>query len=344
MDNKKYEKVFNKFTHSKRVHEGILLIESANGDFSFCKGYGGKEVDSPVLMASITKLFTAACILILQEQGKLSLNDRITEYIDSNTLNGIHVYRGRDYSFELTLSDLLFQRSGLPDVFEEGKDSIKKRAIKEDFHYNFSDMITLVKKLKPHFEPGRKGKAYYADINFDLLGEIIEKVSGLSLSKAYKEYIFNPLGLANTYLPENENEGIPSAYYRDQPILRPKLIMSSGASGGCISTASELMIFIKAFFGGRLFNKSIFNSLSSYNKLQISMGPVYYGGGYMQIPLNGLVSLFMGKGELIGHSGSTGSFAFYYPAKELFFVGDVNQMADASLPIRLSMQLALVSK
>jgi len=64
----------------------------------------------------------------------------------------------------------------------------------------------------------------------------------------------------------------------------------------------------------------------------------------MQIPLNGLSTLLMGKGELIGYSGSTGSFAFYYPLKELFFVGDINQMAKPSLPIRLSMQLAMVTK
>lgn len=343
METEKYEKVFNKFINSKKIHEGILLIESANGDFSFCKGYGGKRIDTPFLMASITKLFTTTCILILQEQGKLSLNDKIIRYIDSNVLSGIHVYRDRDYSFELTISDLLFQISGLPDVFLEGKDSIKKRIIKEDFYYDFSDIITIVKKLKPHFEPGRKGKAYYADINFDILGEIIEKVSGLSLSEAYKKYIITPLGLMNTYLPENENDEIPQAYYLDQAIFRPKLIISSRASGGCISTASDLMIFIKAFFGGKLFNKNIFSSLSSYNKLQISMGPIYYGGGYMQIPLNGIATFFMGKGELIGHSGSTGSFAFYYPTKEIFFVGDVNQMADPSLPIRLSMQLALAA-
>lgn len=344
METEKYEKVFNKFVNSKKTHEGILLIESANGDFSFSKGYGGKEINSPFLMASITKLFTTTCILILQEQGKLSLNDKIVKYIDSNTLSAIHVYHGRDYSLELTISDLLFQISGLPDVYLEGKESVKNRTIQEDFYITFSDMITNVKKLKPHFEPGRKGKAYYADINFDILGEIIEKVSDLSLSEAYKKYIITPLGLMNTYLPENENDEIPQVYYLDQAILRPKLIISSRASGGCISTASELMIFIKAFFGGKLFNKSIFNSLSSYNKLQISMGPIYYGGGYMQIPLNGFVSFFMGKGELIGHSGSTGSFAFYYPLKELFFVGDVNQMADASLPIRLSMQLAMAAK
>jgi hypothetical protein len=44
---------------------------------------------------------------------------------------------------------------------------------------------------------------------------------------------------------------------------------------------------------------------------------------------------------LIGHSGSTGSFAFYYPYKDLFFVGDVNQMSNPALPIRLVIKLAM---
>ena len=121
-------------------------------------------------------------------------------------------------------------------------------------------------------------------------------------------------------------------------------MISSVASGGCITNTNELMIFIKAFFKGELFDKSVFNRLSIYNKLQFSMGPIYYGGGYMQIPLDGVFNLFMGKGELIGHSGSTGSFAFYYPIKDLFIVGDVNQIDNASLPIKLSMQLAMSIK
>ena len=52
----------------------------------------------------------------------------------------------------------------------------------------------------------------------------------------------------------------------------------------------------------------------------------------------------MGKGELVGHSGSTGSFAFYFPDKDLFLVGDVNQLANPALPIRLAMRLAISVK
>lgn len=68
------------------------------------------------------------------------------------------------------------------------------------------------------------------------------------------------------------------------------------------------------------------------------MYPIQYGGGYMRISLNGLLTLFMGKGELVCH---TGSFAFYYPDKDLFLVGDVNQLANPALPIRLVMRLAM---
>ena len=72
-----------------------------------------------------------------------------------------------------------------------------------------------------------------------------------------------------------------------------------------LKTESDLMIFIQAFFHGELFTS------------------------------------FLGQGDLVGHSGSTGSFAFYYPAKELFFVGDFNQMKYPALPVRFVIQLAM---
>lgn len=338
------EKIFNKTTSSKQIHEGVLFVENTNGDFSYSKGYGGKDIDSPLLMASITKLFTTTCILALLEKGELSLDDRLIKYFDNELLSGVHVYRSKEYSFDLTLSDLLFQISGLPDVFKEGTNSAKSRAIEEDYYTTFSEQVALVKKLKPHFAPRIKRKAYYADINFDMLGEIIEKATNTTLAEAYKKYIFEPLALESTYLPEHENDFISNIYYKDKSIYRPKVIRSSRASGGCITTARELMIFIKAFFGGKLFNKEIFEKLPASNKLQASMGPIYYGSGYMRIPLDGLITLFMGKGEIMGHSGSTGSFAFYYPVKDLFMVGDLNQMGNAALPIRLSMKLAMMTK
>lgn len=340
----KIEQIFHKITRSSQIHEAVILVENTEGTFSYSNGYGGKDIDSPLLMASITKLFTTTCILALEERGKLSLDDKVTKYFDHAVLSGLHVYGGKEYSFDLTLSDLLFQISGLPDVFEEGKYSAKRRAITEDFDNTFDDMIGSVKKLKPHFIPRTKRKAYYADVNFDLLGEIIEKVLQLSLSEAYTHFIFEPLSLERTYLPVSDEQYVPNIYYKNTPIHRPQIIRSSRASGGCITTAREMMIFIKAFFDGKLFNKEWFAKLPTSNKLQVSMGPIYYGSGYMRIPLSGLITLFMGKGELLGHTGTTGSFAFYYPEKDLFMVGDLNQMGNPALPIRLTMKLAVMTK
>lgn len=93
-----------------------------------------------------------------------------------------------------------------------------------------------------------------------------------------------------------------------------------------------------------MFSEVVFEEQIVSNRLQISMYPIRYSLGYMRIPLNGLTTLFIGKGELIGHSGSTGSFAFYYPSQDLFFVGDVNQMSNPALPVRIAMQLAMGMK
>jgi Beta-lactamase class C and other penicillin binding proteins len=97
------ETIFSKATRSKQIHEAVLLVENPlNNNFSVNFGYGGKGIDSPLLMASVTKLFTTACILILQEQKKLSLDQKIGVYFDKTILNGLHVYKGEDYSEQLT--------------------------------------------------------------------------------------------------------------------------------------------------------------------------------------------------------------------------------------------------
>lgn len=341
MATKKIEKVFNRVIKSKQIHECVLLVENKSGDFSYSKGFGNKHIDTPFITASITKLFTTACILILQEQGKLSLDDEITKYFDRETLSGLHIYKGEEYSSKLTIGHLLFQTSGLPDISEESKNNLRAQVITEDMHINFDKIITLTKELKPHFTPDTMNRAHYADINFDMLGVIIEKTTHLSLENAFKVMIFDSLELAHTYLPTSEQDHVPAIYYKETTIQRPNYIKSCRASDGAISTARELMIFMKAFFGGKLFNKDIFPQLEAYNKLQMSMFPIQYGGGYMRIPLGGLSSMFMGQGELVGHSGSSGSFAFYYPEKDLFLVGDVNQIANPALPVRLAMRVAM---
>ncbi len=161
------------------------------------------------------------------------------------------------------------------------------------------------------------------------------------LEQVFLDDIFSKLGMNDTYLPVSKKEHIPQVYYGKTLLDRPQFIISSKASGGCVSTIKDLMLFIRAFFQGKLFDDSLFETFEKYKPLQLSMFPIQYGGGFMRIKMGGLATLFQGQGELIGHSGSTGSFAFYYPQKDLFFAGDFNQMKHPALPIKYVMQLAM---
>ena len=337
-----FQKRFEKAVASENIHEAVLYVESSTGDFSENYGYGGRDIDSPIIIASVTKMFTTTCILKLCEEGQLSLDDKISLYIDDETLQGLHVYKGVDYSGELTISDLLFQTSGLPDHFTNSK-LVKSTISNEDQYITFEQYIGEVKKLSPNFAPNTN-KAHYADINFDILGEILEEVTGLPLDEVYRQLIFEPLGMEHTYLPVSEDDFIPHLYNGSEKLERPLLIASSRASGGCISTARDMMTFSKAFWSGKLFDKEIFEQLSDYRKLQLDMSPISYGGGYMRISLNGLNTFFLARGELVGHSGSTGSFVFYYPEEDLHIVGDFSQFQDPSIPIRFIMRLAMSIK
>lgn len=337
MDTKKVEKIFNSTMNSKNTHEGVLLIENSNGDFFFKQEYR-RNINTPMVMASITKLFTTTCILVLMEKGKLSLKDKITLHLNTDIVKGLHIFRGKDYSNELTIENLLFQTSGLPDFYLDKASSTFKKVKEGDFSYSFEDELKWTKSMKPPFEPAKEGKAYYADVNFDLLGKIIENINGTTLQEAYKAYIFTPLNLKNTYLASKETDFVPHTYLKNQPIERPLFISSSFASGGAITTARELMIFLKAFWKGQLFDKSIFTKLTECNKLQLSFTPIRYCGGYMKINAS---MPFCKKVKLLGHSGSTGAFAFYCPDKDLFFVGDVPQISDPSICIRLVMKCAV---
>lgn len=287
-------------------------------------------------------MFTAACIFILVQQGDITLNDSLLDFYEPAYLKGLHVYKGKDYSCELKISDLLCQTSGLADIYEEGKNSIKKQAIISDTYISFDENIALTKKREAHFPPNYKNNAHYADINYNILGDIIEKVTKCSLEKVFEKYIFSKINMTKTYLPVSEKEHIPMVYCGDEQLYRPQFIMCSKASGGCITSARDLMKFIQAFFHGELFDQKMLDA-KRYRKLQLSMFPICYGNGYMRIKLGGFSTSFLGQGDLIGHSGSTGSFAFYYPSEELFFVGDFDQMKYPALPIRFVMQLAMLA-
>ena len=168
---------------------GLAVLVAQDGKTLFEKGYGLADVEHhvPVIpqttfrIGSITKQFTASAILKLQEEGKLSVNDKLSKYIPDFP-------RGD----EVTLRQLLTHTSGIRDYFYEQRDldSQLTNAITTE------TIINEMKKYPYDFDPGTKW--HYSNSGYLLLGYIVEKVSGQSYGDFLRENFFQPLGMTNT--------------------------------------------------------------------------------------------------------------------------------------------------
>jgi D-alanyl-D-alanine carboxypeptidase len=111
-----------------RIYNAYLLVHSDRSGFHVnlaegetWNGLGSKiqsHQDQPVYMASAGKLFTAVLLAILYEQGNLSFEGPLADFLDSDLLDGLHVFKGRDYTRQIRLKHLLNHTSGLHDYFE----------------------------------------------------------------------------------------------------------------------------------------------------------------------------------------------------------------------------------
>lgn len=112
----------NQANNDKRVRNAYLLVysEKLKVDLKIAEGATDNfkaDSNQPIHLASVGKLFTATIISILHERKQLDFNDSITKYIDSYLMRRLHVFKGKDYSDQITIRHLLMQTSGLNDVF-----------------------------------------------------------------------------------------------------------------------------------------------------------------------------------------------------------------------------------
>lgn len=216
---------------------------------------------------------------------------------------------------------LLDQNSGIVDYETDFKkdESIIEKAKREDFSLSELEAIGLTKKLEGRFKPG-ENKGYYSNLNAILLGLIAEKVSGEPLVNLYEKYIFKPLKLSNTMVISVDNSVVP--YLKSQKASRYLYASSAVAAGGLVSNVRELMIFLKAFNQGVLFQKSHLTD-SDFNNIQFF--PLKYGAGMMSVEMPFILSPLYDAPQILGHSGMSGSFAFYCPSKDLYIVGSLNE-------------------
>ncbi|MBN2348525.1 MAG: beta-lactamase family protein [Bacteroidales bacterium] len=299
---------------------------------------------TPFYIASITKLYTATIIMRLYENGIISLEDPISKYLPEELYQGIHIYQGKDYSGKITIKQLLSHTSGIADYYSEkskaGKSLFELFLEDPERTWTVDETIERARKdMEPNFPPGTD--ASYSDTNFQLLGKLIEMVTGKSLDKVYDEFIFSPLALKHTWLTGysksklNISAAPADVFYNNRIINTVRSNGSYWADGGIISTAEECIIFLKALNEGHIVSKSTLKLMHNWHNLEF---PIKYGYGTMCFELPPSQNI----PPLWGHSGSTGSFLYYSEEWNMYIAGTINQVEAKSAPFKLMISVMQV--
>ena len=324
MTHQTLDTLFQKTIQHKDIHEAALLIVKRSGEVIY-EGMHNKNLDTPMLLASITKLWTTACIFKACEAGLIRLDDRVNDRLDQ-----AFVHYGL-FDDRLTIKALLYHQSGAGDYYLDAPIRLFRQALTEDLSFSPLDEFTWTKTLKRKKQHPKKG--YYADINFTALGLILERVYVKPLKEIYDMLIHHPLALKNTHLAAKDTL-IPHTFHGSKRFERPCFIQSCFASGGVVSTLHDLHRFMVAFFEGDLFSSSWLKDTHRV-RLQLGFYPIRYALGFMAIPVS---VPFQKTLWLEGHAGSTGSFAYYCAAKDVYVLGDLTQINAPARPVRFAMK------
>lgn len=333
---KKIDSLFYSHMANPSVKNAFFRMESPKNDLEWSVQEGrfknGTDVNSNTsfLITSVTKTFTATLIMILQEEGKLSVSDPIQKYLSEDILDQLHLYKGKNYTSQIRISHLLQHTSGLPDYFEdspnEGPNFMETLFLQPNRIWHPKEIISFSKsKLHPHFAPGEGYQ--YSDTNYVLLGLIVEELQGKAYHQVLHEKLFLPLNMAHTYMPllskaVDSEIGIPAeTFVGEQEISSFKSLSADWAGGGMASTSEDLLRFMKALLNGKIIS---FESLAQMQNWTLESYGLTYGFGLRRFELDQLFPDLKGI-SIVGHSGTTGSFMYYCKEFDLYIAGTFNQ-------------------
>lgn len=280
---------------------GSMIIATDEDIIMFCgpktKTVDGKDKDpyTTYEIGSITKTFTAALTLKLIEQGKLSMDDKVTKFFPECTV-----------AENITIADLLHMQSGLPDYANSPSIRSYLGTMMEDD--TMTDEIFL-KCLNDHnlsFEP--KTNTEYSNTNFHLLAMIIEQVEGESYDKVLKRVILDPCGIKHTSSMTTGDVTSIAGAIGYHPFQK-----GAGGAGDIHSCAADMIAFDRALFGGKLLSEESMALMKDFRG-------TFYGCGLMFIDEN-----------VYGHSGSTPAYISQNMIFETEEYGNVYFFASISL-------------
>jgi len=311
---------------------GIAAIVLKDGDILFegASGMSNFELDIPVSrdsvfrIASVTKQFTAATILILSEEGGLNLGDLVTDHLPDYPTQGQTI----------TIEHLLTHTSGIANVTE------LPELYSEELYLHDATTEELIDSFKDQpldFIPGQDFK--YSNSGYILLGAIIEEITELPFHEAISERIFQPLGMDKTfYDSRNLIKGRVNAYeLTDEGIVNGIYVSMTRphAAGALMSTVGDLATWSEALFQGTLLKEDSLHRMTTNHKLPNGQFTAY---GY------GLeVTDLFGRPTLSHTGGIIGGFSItLWLPKEKVFVAVLSNTAFHPVgPIEVAYYLAL---
>lgn len=206
-------------------------------------------------VGSTVKMFTAATVLLLQEEGKLDLDDKISDYLEGDVINKI------ENADKATIRQLLQHSSGIYNYIQNLQ--FQTASLNDLIRVWFSeDLLKYAYHKKAYFQPGEDVR--YSNTNYILLGMLISKVEGKPFYRVFEEKLFIPLGLTLTSFAAKDPvpEGIVRGYidlYSNLQVLESTYFSGWDyftADGGLISNPADLNHFFRSLMNGEVLSES----------------------------------------------------------------------------------------
>lgn len=302
LDKAKLDQFFNQLAEKNKAMGSLIIVKDGKVLYTRPIGYsqisGTKKKpltsENRFRIGSITKMFTAAMILQLVEEGKLKLTDTLDQFLPM-------VPNAR----KITILQMLSHRSGIPNIRREqnAQRNVNTTPMTKDEH------LALIVKATPDFEPDTK--SLYSNSGYFLLGLIIEKLTGKSYGAVLQEKIATKIGIKDTYtatgnIDVNKNESLtyfilPGGDWKQVPETHPSLLFGAGA---IVSTPNDLAKFIQALFDGKIVSKESLDQMKTIRD----------GEGL------GMVTFAFDGKTFYGHTGGAdnyGAWLMYQPEEKL---------------------------
>jgi CubicO group peptidase (beta-lactamase class C family) len=333
------------FVDQGEIAGAVTVVGRKDAILSFeAVGYANLEKQTPLKkdalfrIASMTKPITAIAIMMLQEEGKLNIDDPVEKHLPEFKGQMLVVERKPDSlalkkpSRSITLKDLLTHTSGLPGQYPEG---IRNLYVTRD--RTLAESILAISQQPLTFEPGTKWS--YCNPGIDTLGRVIEVSSGMPFEDFLEGRIFHPLGITDTlFYPEGElRQRIAGLYEKKDGKLRQTAssIIGPAASakhpipaGGLYSTGADLAKLYQMLLNGgegngrRILKPESVKLMTTNHTGELPAGFTPGGGfglGFALVANPQGVTEMLSAGSY-GHGGAYGTQGWIDPHQNLFII------------------------